>query len=62
MLFVDNDWAEDHHDVWVMSETGETDWTDAVGVAGNVVSFGVDHTGEVYVLTTDAIRRIEPLR
>lgn len=23
MLFVGNDWAEDHHDVWVMSETGE---------------------------------------
>jgi len=23
MLFVGNDWADDHHDVWVMSETGE---------------------------------------
>ena len=40
----------------------QRDWTDDVGVAGNVVSFGVDHTGEVYVLTTDAIRRIEPVR
>lgn len=40
----------------------QRDWTDDVGVAGNVVSFGVDHTGEVYVLTTDAIRRIIPVR
>ncbi|MEX1003877.1 MAG: PQQ-dependent sugar dehydrogenase [Acidimicrobiia bacterium] len=54
---------------WLRSflfENGEvvdpTDWTDDVGVGGNVVSFGVDHTGEVYVLTTDAIRRIVPVR
>lgn len=40
----------------------ERDWTDQVGVPGSVVSFGVDHTGEVYVLTPDAIRRIDPLR
>lgn len=38
------------------------DWTDDVGSPGNVVSFGVDHTGEVYVLTTDAMRRIVPVR
>src|SRR6202162_4356008 len=23
MIFVGNDWAEDHHDVWVMNEAGE---------------------------------------
>ena len=40
----------------------ERDWTDDVGVPGRVVSFGVDHTGEVYVLTPNAIRRIEPVR
>jgi glucose/arabinose dehydrogenase len=32
-----------------------TDWTDQVGSAGSVVSFGVDGGGEVYVLTTDRI-------
>lgn len=42
--------------------TDQMDWTDQVGVAGNVVSFGVDHDGEAYVLTPDAIRRITPLR
>jgi glucose/arabinose dehydrogenase len=40
----------------------QRDWTSDVGSPGNVVSFGVDHTGEVYVLTTDAIRRIVPVR
>jgi glucose/arabinose dehydrogenase len=38
------------------------DWTDQVGVPGQVVSFGVDPSGEVYVLTTDAVYRIEPVR
>jgi hypothetical protein len=42
--------------------TDTMDWTDQVGVAGNVVSFGVDHDGEIYVLTPDAIRRLAPLR
>lgn len=27
------------------------DWTDQVGIAGQVVAFGTDHAGEVYVLT-----------
>lgn len=40
----------------------ENDWTDQVGVAGSVVSFGVDHHGEMYVLTPDAIRRVAPVR
>jgi len=38
------------------------DWTDDVGVPGRVVSFGMDHTGEIYVLTPDGIRRIVPVR
>ena len=42
--------------------TSSQDWTDQVGVAGNVISFGTDATGEVYVLTTDAIFRLVPLR
>jgi glucose/arabinose dehydrogenase len=50
-FFLDGSTAADHRD-----------WTDEVGVPGSVVSFGVDHTGEVYVLTPDAIRRIEPVR
>jgi glucose/arabinose dehydrogenase len=42
--------------------TDERDWTDRVGVPGRVVSFGVDHRGEMYVLTRTAIRRIVPVR
>jgi glucose/arabinose dehydrogenase len=38
------------------------DHTDAVGTAGQVVSFGVDGDGEVYVLTPDRILRIDPVR
>lgn len=38
------------------------DHTDMVGTAGQVVSFGVDGEGEVYVLTTDRILRIDPVR
>lgn len=40
----------------------QTDWTEDVGVAGAVVSFGVDGSGEIYVLTTSEILRIEPVR
>ena len=54
---------------WLRSfrlEDGEAvdhrDWTEDVGTPGAVVSFGVDHRGEVYVLTPDAIRRIVPVR
>jgi glucose/arabinose dehydrogenase len=42
--------------------TERRDWTDQVGVPGRVVSFGMDHRGEVYVLTTTAILRIDPVR
>ena len=38
------------------------DHTDGVGTVGRVVSFGVDGAGEVYVLTTDRILRLDPLR
>lgn len=38
------------------------DWTDDVGVAGDVVSFGVDGTGEMYVLTTESILQVVPVR
>ena len=36
----------------------ETDWTDQVGVNGLTPSFGVDHHGEMYVLTVDAIYKV----
>ena len=39
-----------------------TDWTDQVGVPGGVVSFGVDEVGEMYVLTTDRILKVVPVR
>jgi glucose/arabinose dehydrogenase len=42
--------------------TAQRDWTTDVGALRNVVSFGVDHHGEVYVLTPDAIRRVVPIR
>lgn len=39
-----------------------TDHTGDVGFAGQVVSFGLDGAGEVYVLTTDRVLRIDPVR
>lgn len=42
--------------------SAERDWTDEVGRVDNVVSFGVDHDGEIYLLTANAIRRIVPVR
>ena len=42
--------------------TVQRDWTTDVGSLPDVVSFGVDHHGEVYVLTPDSIRRIVPVR
>lgn len=38
------------------------DHTDAVGALPGVVSFGVDGAGEVYVLTTERILRLDPVR
>jgi glucose/arabinose dehydrogenase len=42
--------------------TEHRDWTEQVGVPGSVVSFGTDANGEVYVLTDEAILRIDPVR
>ncbi|MGH8959257.1 MAG: PQQ-dependent sugar dehydrogenase [Acidimicrobiia bacterium] len=42
--------------------THQRDWTEQVGVPGQVVSFGRDVAGEVYVLTTEAILRLDPVR
>ncbi len=40
-----------------------TDWTDQVGVAGQVTSFGVDRDGEMYVITADgAVLKVVPVR
>lgn len=39
-----------------------TDHTDDVGVPGQVVSFGVDGAGEVYVLTDSSVLKIVPVR
>ena len=42
--------------------TEMTDWTEQVGQAGSVVSFGTDGAGEVYVLTTSRILRLSANR
>ena len=42
--------------------TDVRDWTDQVGVPGNIVSFGTDATEEIYVLTTNQVLRIVPVR
>lgn len=40
----------------------QADWTDQVGVPGGIVSFGVDFFGEVYVMTTDRVLKVVPVR
>lgn len=40
----------------------EVEWTDQVDVAGSVVSFGVDGDGEMYVVTTERILKVVPVR
>lgn len=42
--------------------TDSRDWTKTVENLGSVVSFGVDAQGEVYVMTPDAVYRIDPVR
>ena len=42
--------------------TDETDWTEQVGVPGQVVGFGVDGEGEVYVMTTSSLLRLVAVR
>lgn len=41
---------------------GWIDHTAEVGVPGNVLSFGVDGAGEVYVMTGDSLWRLTPVR
>jgi hypothetical protein len=38
------------------------DHTAEVGVPGNVLSFGIDEAGEVYVMTGDSLWRLTPVR
>lgn len=40
----------------------EHDWTEQVGEVGRVASFGVDGQGEVYVMTTDTVFKLEATR
>lgn len=40
----------------------QADWTDQVGTAGRVTSFGVDFFGEMYVMTTDQLLKVVPVR
>jgi hypothetical protein len=40
----------------------QTDWTEQVGVPGNVVGFGVDSSGEMYVMATDQVLAVVPVR
>ncbi|MEX0698399.1 MAG: glucose dehydrogenase, partial [Acidimicrobiia bacterium] len=42
--------------------TDSRDWTDQVGVPGNVISFGTDAAGEIYLLTAESVFRIVPVR
>ncbi|MEX2251085.1 MAG: IS110 family transposase [Acidimicrobiia bacterium] len=56
MLFVGNDWSEDHHDIWVMSETGEKlavrrldDGVEGIGKLHQLMTEYVDDPGEVAV-------------
>lgn len=40
----------------------ETDWTEQVGVPGQVVGFGVDGEGEMYVVTTNSLLKLVAVR
>lgn len=40
----------------------QDDWTEQVGTVGRVSSFGIDGLGEMYVLTTEKVVRLIPLR
>ncbi len=43
--------------------TEEKDWTDEIGRVGQITSFGVDHAGELHMLTTEGfLYRLEPVR
>ena len=38
------------------------DWSDQVGDVGGVVSFGMNSAGEVYLMNTETVYRIDPVR
>lgn len=40
----------------------QTDWTEQVGVPGGVPGFGVDGRGEMYVMTTERVLKVIPVR
>jgi hypothetical protein len=42
--------------------TETRDWTEQVGSIGGVISFGRSAAGEVYVMNTDTVYRIDPVR
>lgn len=42
--------------------TEPQDWTEQVGSIGGVISFGKSEAGEVYVMNTDTVYRIDPVR
>ena len=42
--------------------TETRDWTDQVGNLGSVISFGRSAAGEVYVMNTETVYRLDPLR
>ncbi len=42
--------------------TEPRDWTEQVGVPGNVISFSTDAAGEIYLMTDTTLFRIDPVR
>ena len=43
--------------------TEQKDWTDEIGRVGQITSFGVDHRGELHMLTTEGfLYRLDPVR
>ncbi len=42
--------------------TEAQDWSEQVGAIGNVISFGRSAAGEVYVMNTETVYRIDPVR
>jgi transposase len=69
MLFVGNDWSEDHHDIWVMSETGEKlaarrlgEGVGGIGMFHQLISEYTEDPGEVVVgIETDRGLWVEAL-
>jgi glucose/arabinose dehydrogenase len=43
-----------------VEDVSVTDWTDQVGVPGQVTGFGIDGSGEMYLTTTDQLLKLVP--